>query len=428
MPCIIVLGAQWGDEGKGKIIDLLASNAQHIVRAQGGNNAGHTVIANGQEYKLHLIPSGILHPHAQCYIGAGTVIDPEILGAEIASLKERGIEMQGRLWISPLAHVIFSFHREIDFLKEKVKASASIGTTGRGIGPCYTDKSSRVGIRIGELIRPDLLPEKLRLLLREKEEEFKSAPLDYEVLLKHYSMLALKLKPFVADIGDKIQHALSSDENILLEGAQGTFLDLSFGTYPYVTSSHTIAAGICLGAGVGPSHISHTIGVFKAYATRVGNGPFPTETTVSLFLDPRQAREFGTTTGRQRRIGWFDAVLAKTAVQLNGLQSIALTKLDILDDLDQIQICTGYTCQGKILSSAPSLTEDLATVTPIYEILSGWKTPTSSTTHYEDLPKNAKNYIRRIEELCGIPIVIVSLGAEREKTIVRKNPFEERNT
>lgn len=428
MPQVILIGAQWGDEGKGKIIDILTAQAKHVVRAQGGNNAGHTVIIGQSEYKLHLIPSGILHPHTHCYIGAGTVIDPGVLIQEIEGLESRGIHVKGRLWISPSAHVIFPYHRALDLLLEQKKGERSIGTTGRGIGPCYADKASRLGIRIGEMIRPDIFGKVLKSVIQLKNEElvklFNAEKMNYDEILKQYSHYAEILKPFIAPVEELINHAIENHDNVLFEGAQGTFLDLSLGTYPFVTSSHTIAGGICAGAGVGPTRIDHTIGVVKAYTTRVGNGPLPTEIEENEnFLDHQLAREYGTTTGRKRRIGWFDAVQVRTAVRLNGIDSIALTKLDILDSLEQIKICVGYQIHGIRLDHIPCLSEDLEKIVPIYETVPGWKTSTHHIDNFNDLPENAKKYLTRIVNLCGAPISMVSLGPQREKTIILKDIF-----
>lgn len=429
MPSVIVVGAQWGDEGKGKIIDCLTDKAAHIVRAQGGNNAGHTILIGKEEYKLHLIPSGILHPHTQCYIGAGTVLDPEVLIQEIQSLESRGYQLKGRLWISAAAHVIFPYHRQIDTLLEKKKGSRSIGTTGRGIGPCYADKANRLGIRMGELIRTDVFPTTLKDVMHLKNDELKqmygAQPLSYDAVLQQYTQFAQILSPYVASFEHDLYKAIKNNENVLFEGAQGTFLDITSGTYPFVTSSNTVAAGICAGAGVGPSHIHHTLGVVKAYTTRVGNGPLPSEVREEeAFLDHRQAREFGTTTGRKRRVGWFDAVLVNAAIGLNGLQSMALTKLDILDNLAEIKICTGYKCRGKVQHHLPAVAEDFGLLEPIYETLPGWKSPTHHATKYEELPDNAKRYLQRLETLCGIPISLISVGPEREHTMILRDLFQ----
>ncbi len=428
MPSVIVVGAQWGDEGKGKIVDILASDARHVVRSQGGNNAGHTIKIGEAEYKLHLIPTGVLHPSTQCYIAAGTVIDPEVLIAEITFLEAKGHAIKGRLWISSASHVIFPYHRLIDQLLEKKKGPLSVGTTGRGIGPCYADKADRLGIRMGEIVRPDLFPAKLKEILQLKNEELSKVYgyplLSYPEILQQYTSYAEQLKPYVVQTEEAIHRAIQNGENVVFEGAQGTFLDTTTGTYPYVSSSSTTAGGICVGAGIGPSMIDHTLGVLKAYTTRVGHGPFPTELKEGeKFLDHYLAREFGTTTGRKRRIGWFDGVLAKTAVCLNGLQSLALTKLDVLDSLESIKICIGYELKGKPCPYVPSLAEDLSQCTPIYQTMPGWRCPTKDILHYNDLPDNAKKYFEMIESICEIPISIISLGPAREQTITLKDPF-----
>jgi|688.fasta_scaffold04059_8 adenylosuccinate synthase len=428
MPGVIVVGVQWGDEGKGKIIDLLTSKSKHVVRAQGGNNAGHTVVIGKEEYKLHLIPSGILQTDTQCYIGAGTAIDPEFLIREMESLKSRGHQIEGRLKISPAAHVIFPYHKQMDLLLEAKKGDRSIGTTGRGIGPCYADKANRLGIRMGELIRADIFPKVLKSVLTLKNEElvkiYGADPISYDVLFKLYTVYGETLKPFVAPVEELIHDALEKKERVLFEGAQGTFLDITTGTYPYVTSSNTIAGGICVGAGVGPSNIYHTLGVVKAYTTRVGHGPLPTETKEDEgFLDHHRAREYGTTTGRKRRIGWFDSVLVKTAVRLNGLQSMALTKLDVLDELKTIKICVAYQIDGKICRFLPSLAEDLCKIVPIYETVEGWQSSTCSIRNYNELPEQAKQYLKKIEALCGIPISMISIGPERDRTIILQDLF-----
>lgn len=427
MPNVIIVGAQWGDEGKGKISDILAAQAKHIVRAQGGNNAGHTVMIGEEEFKLHLVPVGILHPHTQCYIGAGTVIDPEVLLKEISHLEKRGVALKGRLWISPAAHVIFPYHRLYDVLLEKKKGALSVGTTGRGIGPCYADKANRLGIRMEELAQPKDFQEHLKAILTLKNEEFvhlfKADPLPFESMYNEYANYGKLLQPMIAHVDEIVNAALDQDEDILFEGAQGTFLDITAGTYPFVTSSQTIAAGICAGTSVGPRRIDHVLGVIKAFTTRVGNGPFPTELQPEeKFPDHTQAREYGTTTGRQRRIGWFDAVLAKTAVKMNSIDSLALTKLDILDTLDEIKICTHYEIDGVKCHSFPMLNSQFKGV-PVYETLPGWKQSTATTLNRKDLPNNAENYIRRIEELCGAPISLLSFGPKREQTSICTDIF-----
>jgi len=431
MPGVIVVGTQWGDEGKGKIIDLLTAQATHIVRAQGGNNAGHTIVIGKEEYKLHLIPSGILHSGTICTIAAGTVIDPKVLLAEIESLEKRGFNLDGRLRISQAAHVIFPYHCTLDKLLEKKKGVRRIGTTGRGIGPCYVDKANRLGIRMDEFVHPSRFKEVLSSVLKIKNEEltklYNETPFEYDLLYKEYSDYAARLRPYVCDAELFIHQALENEEPVLFEGAQGCFLDISHGTYPFVTSSNTIAAGICIGAGVGPSAITHTLGVIKAYTTRVGNGPLPSQLDENEhFLDHNIAREFGTTTGRKRRIGWFDAVLGKTAVRLNGLNSLALTKLDILDRTKEIKICTAYRLNGQIINHLPSLAEELKAIEPIYETLPGWMLPTTDIKERAELPPAALRYLERIETLLGIPISILSLGPEREKTIMLQNIFKEK--
>lgn len=430
MPSVIVVGAQWGDEGKGKIIDLLTREAQHIIRSQGGNNAGHTILVGNEEYKLHLIPSGILQPHTQCYLGAGVVIDPEVLTQEIAMLESRGVVVKDRLWISPMAHIIFPYHKVIDKLQEERKGACSIGTTGRGIGPCYADKANRIGIRMAELTRPEILDRVLRNVLKLKNEEliklYGVDPIEEEFLVQEMKDYGKQLSSYMAPVEEILEDAFHADENILFEGAQGTFLDLTSGTYPFVTSSNTTAAGVCVGAGVGPSRIDHTVGVVKAYTTRVGNGPLPTEVSdEENFLDHHQAREFGTTTNRKRRIGWFDGELIRAAIRLNGFDSIAITKLDILDQVETIKICVGYELDGERCEAFPSLATDLKRVVPIYETLPGWKKDTSGIKEESELPKEALDYLGFIEAILGVPISMTSVGPERDQTLIRLDPFQQ---
>jgi adenylosuccinate synthase len=424
MPSVIVVGAQWGDEGKGKMIDLLAERAEYIVRSQGGNNAGHTIVVKGNEFRFHLVPSGVLYPHAQCFIAGGTVIDPKVLLEEMKGLEDQGIVLQGRLHISPFAQIIFPYHKILDKLYEERKGDQAIGTTGRGIGPCYTDKASRIGMRICELIHPALLEKRLRFTLSLKNQElqaiFQYPPLDFNTVLKEYTAYGKALASYVGEVEKIVGKACRQNKNVLFEGAHGTLLDLTFGTYPYVTSSSTIASGVSGGAGVGPSRIDHTLGVVKAYTTRVGAGPLPsalTEQEKNLFLDHATAREIGTTTGRNRRMGWFDACLVRHAACLNGMDSLALTKLDVLDSLKEIKICTSYRLRGQLLDSPPPLVEDLANVEPVYETLPGWNRSTKEITSYDQLPKEAIRYIHRICELVDTPLSILSLGPEREKTL-----------
>lgn len=430
MPAVIVVGVQWGDEGKGKIIDLLASQADCVVRAQGGNNAGHTVVIGKEEFKLSLIPSGIFNPNTVCYIAAGTVIDPEVLSNEIEMLESRGIPLKERLWVSPGAHVILPYHKQIDQLLEKKKGKMALGTTGRGIGPCYADKANRIGILLGDWVISERFSRILGEVLPLKNDElvrlYNASPLDFTELLREASLFAKKLVPYIRQFEPELHLAIERNDKILFEGAQGTFLDNTYGTYPFVTSSNTIAGGICVGAGVGPSAIEHVLGVLKAYTTRVGNGPLPTEIyEEETFLDHREAREYGTTTGRKRRVGWFDAVIARTGVRLNGIQSLALTKLDILDHVEALKICTAYQLDGKTIKYPPPLSEDLLRVKPIYETLPGWRSATKDIRDPSELPSAARAYLKRIEQLCGVPITILSVGPERESTLVFKHPFGE---
>lgn len=425
---IAVVGMQWGDEGKGKVIDLLAENAEHIVRAQGGNNAGHTLVVKQKEYKFHLIPSGILYPHTKCYIGGGTVIDPASFLEEIENLKKHGISYVKRLYISKYAHIIMPYHRLIDQLSEKQKGSGAVGTTGKGIGPCYTDKVNRLGIRLADLLDEKTFREKLQSVIqvknRELEKLYESKPVKLEEILKEYLIYAEKLAPFAAPVEEMLFEASQKNQRILFEGAQGALLDNTFGTYPFVTSSCTLSGGIPSGLGVGPTKVGRVVGVTKAYMTRVGNGPLPTELKeeeLSFFPEHQFSREVGTTTGRKRRIGWFDAFLLKYTICLNGVDSIALTKLDILDELDEIKICTGY----KRHNVFPANTEQLSRVEPIYETHPGWKMSTRNIQSYDDLPSKARSYVRRIEEFCNTSVSIVSIGPEREKTLWLDRFFDE---
>lgn len=420
---------QWGDEGKGKIVDLLSESAVHIARAAGGNNAGHTVVVSGKEYRFHLIPSGILYPHTKCYIGGGTVIDPQALIEEMDDIRHQGVSFEKRLFISPYAHVIFPYHRLLDALSEGIHA---IGTTKRGIGPCYIDKVGRLGIRIADLISKDTFTDKLAKTLRWKNMEieklYNHVPLKFEDLLSEYTAYAEKLLPFVAPIEEMLYTASQNKERILFEGAQGSLLDITFGTYPFVTSSSTIAGGISSGLGVGPTQIDRVMGVTKAYTTRVGNGPFVTELSedeLKLFPDHTTCREIGVTTGRKRRIGWFDAPLVSHTIHLNGVDSLAMMKLDILDNLDEIQICVGYKIGKRQLKTFPATIEDLAKVEPIYETHPGWKTPISSVQVFDELPHAARSYIRRIEELCQVPVSLISVGPGREQTLWLERFFEQ---
>jgi adenylosuccinate synthase len=432
MKRVVVVGMQWGDEGKGKVVDLLSEEAHHIARAQGGNNAGHTIVKDGKEYKFHLIPSGILYPHTKCYIGGGTVIDPASLLQELGELKKNHIHFKKRLFLSEHAHIVFSYHRLIDQLIEKKKGKKAIGTTGRGIGPCYVDKAARNGIRMAELVKKDILRSRLETVLPLKNEELQKIyghrGVDFEELVDEYSALGEKLKPFVAPVETRLSEAFEKGDCILFEGAQGALLDITFGTYPYVTSSCTLSGGVGAGFGFGPSKVDHVIGVTKAYTTRVGNGPFPTELLpdeISLFPDLIMSREVGTTTGRIRRMGWLDIPMLKATKSFNGADSLAMTKLDILDELNEVKICTGYKLHGKTIHTFPVLEKDLSEVKPIYEVHNGWKCSTRDVRFYKDLPNNAKVYLRRIEELLDCSASIISVGPERERTIWMDRLFEE---
>ncbi|NEO58453.1 MAG: adenylosuccinate synthase [Okeania sp. SIO3B5] len=427
MANVIVIGAQWGDEGKGKITDLLSKSADVVVRYQGGVNAGHTVVVDGQTFKLHLIPSGILYPDTQCIIGSGTVIDPKVLIEELDQVEALGISTSN-LMISQAAHVTMPYHRLIDRASEERRGSQKIGTTGRGIGPTYADKSERTGIRMIDLISPDRLREQINWTVNYKnvilEKLYNLSPLDPDEVVKEYLEYAERLRPNVIDASLKIYNAIQHRHNILFEGAQGTLLDLDHGTYPYVTSSNPVAGGACVGAGVGPTMIDRVIGVAKAYTTRVGEGPFPTEAQddIGTLLRDRGA-EFGTTTGRERRCGWFDAVIGRYAVRINGMDCMAITKLDVLDELSEIKVCVAYDMEGDRCEDFPSSSLQLAKCKPIYETLPGWQQPTIDCRSLEELPKQALDYLRFLAELMNVPIAIVSLGASRDQTIVVEDPI-----
>ena len=432
MSRIIVVGTLWGDEGKGKIVDVLTENADVVVRAQGGNNAGHTILIGTNEFKLHLTPSGILQPHTECIMASGMVIDPEVLLTELRTLKKQGVQFEQRLKISEGAHVIFPYHKALDEVMETSKGVRAIGTTKRGIGPCYADKANRVGIRMGELVRPEELKSILESVLYLKNKELQSIygtpPFDFEALYTQYKAYGEELASYIENTDTLLSKHILNDKKVVFEGAQGTYLDNTCGTYPYVTSSSTTAAGICVGAGVGPKVIDHVIGVTKAYATRVGNGPFPTELKKDeTFVQHDLAREFGTTTGRKRSIGWFDGVLLKNAVHLNGLQSLALTKLDVLDELEEVKICVGYKHKGVMSSYMPTLAADFSNIEPVYESMPGWRSSTKSIQNWEELPQKALDYLNRIESIVGVPVSILSLGPERSQTLIKYSLFSRGN-
>jgi adenylosuccinate synthase len=427
MPNIVVVGAQWGDEGKGKIIDILAKDADVVARYQGGHNAGHTVVVNDEEYILHLIPSGIIHPGKICMIGNGVVIDPEALIGEIEGLKSRGIAIDNNLFISKNSHLIMPYHCIIDKESERSK---SIGTTGRGIGPAYVDKVARTGIRMSDLLDPQSFREKLELNLSNMSyllyNVYKSEQLDLEEIYSKYMGYAEKIGKYITDVSILINKYIEENRNILFEGAQGTLLDVDHGTYPYVTSSNAIAGGACTGLGIGPTKIDGVLGVSKAYTTRVGSGPFPTELKDKLGNDLRsKGREYGATTGRPRRCGWLDVVVVRYSVIINGMSGIALTKLDILDEYPKIKICVGYKYKGNIYNEMPHESFVLWNCEPVYEEIEGWQESTAGIKRFDSLPDKAKAYIERIEDLIGVSIDIISTSQKREDTIIKQNPFKD---
>tara|TARA_Y100001968_G_scaffold171864_1_gene157251 strand:- start:110 stop:1423 length:1314 start_codon:yes stop_codon:yes gene_type:complete len=424
---VVVIGAQWGDEGKGKITDLLSRSADVVVRYQGGVNAGHTIVVDQKVLKLHLIPSGILYPETICLIGSGTVVDPKVMLKEIDMLLENGIDIGG-LQLASTAHVTMPYHRLLDQAMEDRRGDLKIGTTGRGIGPTYADKAQRNGIRIIDLLDENALREQLNGPLNEKNELLKKIfgmpSLDPEEVLTEYLEYGQRLKPHVVDCSRAIHNAARDKKNILFEGAQGTLLDLDHGTYPYVTSSNPVSGGACIGAGVGPTLIDRVIGVAKAYTTRVGEGPFPTELEGKINDQLcERGGEFGTTTGRRRRCGWFDGVIGKYAVEVNGLDCLAITKLDVLDELDEIKVCVAYNLDDKKIDHFPSSSEEFAKCKPILKTLQGWKCSTAECRKLEDLPDKAMDYLRFLAELMEVPIAIVSLGASRDQTIVVEDPI-----
>ncbi|HHU86751.1 MAG: adenylosuccinate synthase [Pelotomaculaceae bacterium] len=422
MSTVVLIGAQWGDEGKGKVTDFLAEKADLVVRYQGGNNAGHTVVVGDREFKLHLIPSGILYPGKICIIGSGVVIDPEVLIKELESLQRRGINTEN-LRISQRAHVIFPYHRLLDQVEEGRKGENKIGTTCRGIGPAYMDKSARVGIRMVDLVDREVFAGLLERNMEGKNhlltKVYDSDALDLNSVLGAYASYAETLKKYLADVSIIINDATKQGKNVLFEGAQGTLLDLDHGTYPYVTSSHPTAGAACLGAGIGPTRIDRVIGVAKAYTTRVGEGPFPTELNddVGTFIQNRGG-EFGTTTGRPRRCGWFDGVVGRYAVRINGLDYLAITKLDVLSGLEKVKICTSYRYRGELMEEFPASLRVLKECVPVYEELPGWQEDVSGARSLEDLPSAARKYLERIEEISGAPIALVGVGSRRSQTIL----------
>ncbi|WP_281815386.1 adenylosuccinate synthase [Brachyspira pilosicoli] len=427
MASVIIVGTQWGDEGKGKIVDYLANKAQYVVRSQGGSNAGHTVVVDNIKYKLRLLPSGILHKDKVCIIGNGVVIEPKVFLSEIDGLIEKKVNMSN-LKISNRAHVLMPYHKILDELQEEDLGENKLGTTKNGIGPCYMDKASRLGIRIVDLMNKEVFAKKLKFNVELKNKLLKKLynhdGINYEELLKEYLEYAERLRPYVADTTTILNKAIKEKKNILFEGAQATMLDLDHGTYPFVTSSYPAAGGACTGSGVGPRKIDNVIGVVKAYSTRVGEGPFPSE----LFDDVGQfirdkGGEYGTVTGRARRCGWLDACVIKYASYINGLDSVAITRLDILDELEKLKICVAYKYNGEILEDYPADLDILSKVEPVYEEFDGWKTSTTNIREYDKLPENAKKYLKRLSEVIDTEISIVSVGAGRDETIIIKDIF-----
>ena len=421
----VIIGAQWGDEGKGKIVDMLSAQSQVIVRFQGGNNAGHTIRVGDEETILHLVPSGILHPGALCLIGNGVVLDPEVFLHETDELAARGIDVSpARLGISKKAHLILPYHKSLDKAREAKRAGHKIGTTGRGIGPCYEDMAARVGLRAGALADPDLVRAKVRHALLEKNilltELYKFAPLDADAVTAELLALAPRLLPYVQDTDARLHAAMAADEDVLFEGAQGIHLDIDHGTYPFVTSSNTVAGNAAAGSGVAPSALDRVVGVIKAYTTRVGSGPFPTELLDDAGSYLRtNGHEFGATTGRPRRCGWFDAVVARESVRLNGITDLALTKLDVLQNLPVLKICVAYEPDGKTLEYLPQEEGALARVTPVYEEMPGFEEDISGCRDFAELPETVRAYVERLEELAGARVSIISVGPGREETILR---------
>ena len=422
MSTIVITGTQWGDEGKGKIVDYLASKADTVVRFQGGCNAGHTVVADGEEYKLRLLPSGILYKGTHNIIANGVAFDPEVCLQEMDAMAARGIDTSS-IRISDRAHVVMPYHRLMDGIGDAQRGADKIGTTGRGIGPCYMDRDDRIGIRVCDLMEKDEFAKKLKKNLDNKNGELAAVyahePLDYEEVLTEYEGYADRLRPLVTDTIPLINEEIAAGRKILFEGAQATMLDIDYGTYPYVTASHPVSGGVTVGAGVAPKKIDKVVGIVKAYCTRVGEGPFPTEQLNAIGEKLREAgHEFGTVTGRPRRTGWLDAVVVRHAGLLSGIDYMAVTRLDILDGFDEIKICTGYKYKGELLKGVPASLNVLAEVEPVYETFPGWKTDISGIRSYDALPENARKYLERMAEITGIALGIVSVGPSREQTIV----------
>lgn len=428
---VVVLGTQWGDEGKGKVVDLLTDTAKYVVRYQGGHNAGHTLVINGEKTVLHLIPSGILRDNVKCLIGNGVVLCPKALMTEMKMLEERGVPVRERLLISDACPLILPYHNALDAAREVARGSKPIGTTGRGIGPAYEDKVARRGLRVGDLFNAETFAIKLKEIMEYHNfalvNYYKAEPVNYEEVLADVLAVREVITGMVADISELLDQARIAGEKIMFEGAQGTLLDIDHGTYPYVTSSNTTAGGVSTGCGFGPCNIDYVLGITKAYTTRVGSGPFPTELDDEIGNHlGTVGHEFGATTGRERRCGWFDAVAMHRATQVNSVTGFCLTKLDVLDGLEELKICTGYkTKSGDIITVPPTAAEGYEEITPVYESMPGWSEKTFGATSIEQLPANAIAYIKRIEEVTGVPIDLVSTGPDRNETIILVNPFSD---
>jgi len=426
---VVVLGTQWGDEGKGKVVDLLTDKAKYVVRYQGGHNAGHTLVIDGEKTVLHLIPSGILRDNVKCLIGNGVVLCPKALMKEMTMLEERGVPVKERLLISDACPLILPYHNALDAAREVARGKKAIGTTGRGIGPAYEDKVARRGLRVGDLFDMDSFAAKLKEIMEYHNfaltNYYKVDAVSYEEVLADAKAVAEVIKDMVADIPELLDQARKAGDSIMFEGAQGTLLDIDHGTYPYVTSSNTTVGGVATGCGFGPRYLDYVLGITKAYTTRVGSGPFPTELDDEIGNHlGTVGHEFGATTGRERRCGWFDAVAMHRAVQVNSISGFCLTKLDVLDGLETLKICTGYkTKSGDVITVPPTAAEGYEEITPVYEEMPGWSESTVGATSFEELPANAVAYIKRLEEVTGVPIDIVSTGPDRNETMILVNPF-----
>jgi len=425
---LAVLGAQWGDEGKGKIVDLLTPNFSIVARYQGGHNAGHTVYVKGKKFVLHLIPSGILHPGVTCVIGNGVVIDPQALFVEIDELARNGIGVEGRLLVSEKAHIILPYHRELDVLSEARRGERKIGTTSRGIGPAYEDKIGRRGIRVCDLLGDrDALAEEVRENVSARNRIIKESTLDWKPVFDQVVAAGERMRPWVTDVSLALHRLMAEGKNVMFEGAQATLLDIDHGTYPFVTSSNASVGGVCTGLGVAPRAIGGVLGVAKAYTTRVGEGPLPTELSGELADRLRESgQEYGASTGRPRRCGWFDAVVVRYSARINGIDALALTKLDVLDGLSEVLICSGYKTSGGTLTEFPADLRCLSGAEPIYERMPGWSTPTRGVTRFEGLPEAARRYVRRLEEVTGVDCAIISTGSDRTETILETGSVVER--